>query len=285
MTHLKWLNKNTVWYIAVIVLITVGFVGCIKREEYKKTEINVFLAASLDNVIMDLTEKFNEENPDIKINLNADSSATLLTQIKEGASCDIFFSAAQNQMNELEEEHLIKEGTRRDVLNNQLVVVTLKNSNTKVTGLSDIEKAESIALAGANVPVGKYTREALINIGKLEKVEEVSKITTKAISEKLRITEISEQDNVSKVLLAVAEGSCEVGTIYYSDLYGYEDRLEILETVSHDLTGNVTYPICLVENEEADEAKKKASEKFYEFILSEEAKKVFEQYYFDTNIE
>ncbi len=285
MTHLKWLNKNTVWYIAVIVLITVGFVGCIKREEYKKTEINVFLAASLDNVIMDLTEKFNEENPDIKINLNADSSATLLTQIKEGASCDIFFSAAQNQMNELEEEHLIKEGTRRDVLNNQVVVVTLKNSNTKVTGLSDIEKAESIALAGANVPVGKYTREALINIGKLEKVEDASKITTKAISEKLRITEISEQDNVSKVLLAVAEGSCEVGTIYYSDLYEYEDRLEILEMVSHDLTGNVTYPICLVENEEADEAKKKASEKFYEFILSEEAKKVFEQYYFDTNIE
>ena len=285
MTHLKWLNKNTVWYIAVIVLITVGFVGCIKREEYKKTEINVFLAASLDNVIMDLTEKFNEENPDIKINLNADSSATLLTQIKEGASCDIFFSAAQNQMNELEEEHLIKEGTRRDVLNNQVVVVTLKNSNTKVTGLSDIEKAESIALAGANVPVGKYTREALINIGKLEKVEDVSKITTKAISEKLRITEISEQDNVSKVLLAVAEGSCEVGTIYYSDLYEYEDRLEILEMVSHDLTGNVTYPICLVENEEADEAKKKASEKFYEFILSEEAKEVFEQYYFDTNTE
>ncbi len=285
MTHLKWLNKNTVWYIAVIVLITVGFVGCSKREEYKKTEINVFLAASLDNVIMDLTEKFNEENPDIKINLNADSSATLLTQIKEGASCDIFFSAAQNQMNELEEEHLIKEGTRRDVLNNQVVVVTLKNSNTKVTGLSDIEKAESIALAGANVPVGKYTREALINIGKLEKVEDASKITTKAISEKLRITEISEQDNVSKVLLAVAEGSCEVGTIYYSDLYEYEDRLEILEMVSHDLTGNVTYPICLVENEEADEAKKKASEKFYEFILSEEAKKVFEQYYFDTNIE
>lgn len=282
---MKWLNKNTVWYIAVIVLITVGFVGCIKREEYKKTEINVFLAASLDNVIMDLTEKFNEENPDIKINLNADSSATLLTQIKEGASCDIFFSAAQNQMNELEEEHLIKEGTRRDVLNNQVVVVTLKNSNTKVTGLSDIEKAESIALAGANVPVGKYTREALINIGKLEKVEDASKITTKAISEKLRITEISEQDNVSKVLLAVAEGSCEVGTIYYSDLYEYEDRLEILEMVSHDLTGNVTYPICLVENEEADEAKKKASEKFYEFILSEEAKKVFEQYYFDTNIE
>lgn len=285
MTHLKWLNKNTVWYIAVIVLITVGFVGCSKREEYKKTEINVFLAASLDNVIMDLTEKFNEENPDIKINLNADSSATLLTQIKEGASCDIFFSAAQNQMNELEEEHLIKEGTRRDVLNNQVVVVTLKNSNTKVTGLSDIEKAKSIALAGANVPVGKYTREALINIGKLKKVEDASKITTKAISEELRITEISEQDNVSKVLLAVAEGSCEVGTIYYSDLYGYEDRLEILEMVSHDLTGNVTYPICLVKNEEADEAKKKASEKFYEFILSEEAKKVFEQYYFDTNIE
>ena len=97
--------------------------------------------------------------------------------------------------------------------------------------------------------------------------------------------EISEQDNVSKVLSAVAEGSCEVGTTYYSDTYGYEDDLDILETVSYDLTGDVIYPICQVVNEEADELQAKAAADFYQFILSDEAKEVFDAYYFDTDLE
>ena len=94
--------------------------------------------------------------------------------------------------------------------------------------------------------------------------------------------EISEQDNVSKVLSAVLEGSCEVGTTYYSDIYGFEDELTILETVSYDLTGDVTYPIARVVNEEADEAQSAVADDFLKFILSDEAKAVFEAYYFDT---
>ena len=94
----------------------------------------------------------------------------------------------------------------------------------------------------------------------------------------------SEQDNVSKVLTAVTEGSCEVGTTYYSDTYGYEEELDILETVGYDLTGNVIYPIAQVVNEEADEAQTAAAAEFVEFILSDEAKAVFEAYYFDTDV-
>ena len=97
--------------------------------------------------------------------------------------------------------------------------------------------------------------------------------------------EISEQSNVSKVLTAVAEGSCEVGTTYYSDTYGYEDKLGILEKVSYGLTGNVIYPICRIKNEEAEEQQAKAAEEFCQFLLSDEAKTVFEAYYFDTNVE
>ena len=96
--------------------------------------------------------------------------------------------------------------------------------------------------------------------------------------------EISEQDNVSKVLTAVAEGSCEVGTTYYSDTYGYEDQLDILQTVSYALTGDVIYPIARVVNEEADDTQTAAAEDFLEFILSDKAKAVFESYYFDTNV-
>ena len=255
------------------------------EDKAEETEIQVFIAASLNTVMTELAEMYNEEHPEVKITFNADSSGTLLTQIVEGYECDIFFSAAQKQMDQLEADGLVEDGTRANVVNNQVVVVTLKDSGTAVTGLENLENARSIALAGGSVPVGKYTRQALVNLGKLESVEDVSTITTQQVSEALGGVEISEQDNVSKVLTAVVEGSCEVGTTYYSDTYGYEDDLEILETVSYDLTGDVIYPIARVINEEADDAQIEAAEDFLQFILSDEAKAVFDAYYFDTDVE
>ena len=253
--------------------------------ENPQTEIQVFIAASLNTVMEDLAERYQETSPEVKITLNADSSGTLLTQIQEGYECDIFFSAAQKQMDDLEADGLVKDGTRANVVNNQVVVVTLKDSGTKVTGLETLKDAESIALAGGSVPVGRYTREALKSLGLLGGSKPAEEYTTEEVSAALGGVEISEQDNVSKVLIAVAEGSCEVGTTYYSDTYGYEKELEILETVGYDLTGDVIYPVCLVENPEADDRQAKAAEDFYEFILSEEAKEVFDSYYFDTDVE
>lgn len=251
----------------------------------QETEVQLFIAASLNTVMTDLIERYQEDHPEVSFAVNADSSGTLLTQIEEGYACDIFFSAAQTQMDTLEEDGLVVEGTRANVVNNQVVVVALKDSGTQVTGLENLQDAESIALAGGSVPVGRYTRVALMNLGILEETDEPDQITTQEISEALGGVEISEQSNVSKVLLAVAEGSCEVGTTYYSDTYGYEDDLDILETVSYDLTGDVIYPVCRVQNEEADEAQNAAADDFYEFILSDEAKEVFDSYYFDTDVE
>jgi len=253
-------------------------------ETAEETEIQVFIAASLNTVMTELADMYNEEHPEIKITYNADSSGTLLTQIQEGYECDIFFSAAQKQMDDLEADGLMVEGTRADVVNNQVVVVSLKDSGTKVTGLENLNEAESIALAGGSVPVGRYTRQALVNLGTLPETDDPASITTEEVSEALGGVEISEQDNVSKVLTAVVEGSCEVGTTYYSDTYGYEDDLDILQTVSYDLTGDVIYPIARVVNEEADDAQTAAAEDFLQFILSDEAKAVFDSYYFDTNV-
>lgn len=253
-------------------------------ETAEETEIQVFIAASLNTVMTELADMYNEEHPEIKITYNPDSSGTLLTQIQEGYACDIFFSAAQKQMDDLEADGLMVEGTRADVVNNQVVVVSLKDSGTKVTGLENLNEAESIALAGGSVPVGRYTRQALVNLGTLPETDDPASITTEEVSEALGGVEISEQDNVSKVLTAVVEGSCEVGTTYYSDTYGYEDDLDILQTVSYDLTGDVIYPIARVVNEEADDAQTAAAEDFLQFILSDEAKAVFDSYYFDTNV-
>ena len=256
-----------------------------KTDDAEETEIQVFIAASLNTVMTELAEEYNKEHPEVKITYNADSSGTLLTQIEEGYECDIFFSAAQKQMDQLEKDGLVVDGTRANVVNNQVVVVSLKDSGTKVTGLENLNEASSIALAGGSVPVGKYTRQALVNLGTLNKVDDVSTITTQEISDALGGVEISEQDNVSKVLSAVVEGSCEVGTTYYSDTYGYEDKLDILQKVSYDLTGNVIYPIARVQNDDADEAQNKAADDFIKFITSDAAKAVFDSYYFDTNVE
>lgn len=254
-------------------------------EVPEQTEIQLFIAASLNTVMTDLIRQYQEDHPETAFAVNADSSGTLLTQMEEGYECDIFFSAAQKQMDQLEEAGLMVEGTRANVVNNQVVVVTLKDSGTAVTGLENLQEAESIALAGGSVPVGRYTRVALMNLGILEETEEPDQITTREISEALGGVEISEQSNVSKVLLAVAEGSCQVGTTYYSDTYGYEEELEILETVDYELTGDVIYPVCRVENRWADEEQNRAADDFYEYLLSDEAKEVFESYYFDTDVE
>ncbi len=254
-------------------------------ENAEETEIQVFIAASLSKVMEEVADKYNEEHPEVKITYNADSSGTLLTQIEEGYACDVFFSAAQKQMDTLEtDDQLVIEGTRHNVVNNQVCVIALKDNGTKVTGLDTLKDAESIALADGSVPVGKYTRTALMNAGILPETDDPSAYTTEEVSEALGGVTISEQGNVSKVLAAVVEGSCEVGTTYYSDTYGYENEVEILETIGYDLTGNVIYPIAQIRNDEADDAEAAAAKDFVEFVSSDEMKEVFQKYYFDTNV-
>lgn len=253
-------------------------------EPEEAAELNVFIAASLSDVMGEIANVYNETHPNVKINFNADSSGTLMTQIQEGFECDIFFSAAQKQMDTLEKDGLIVGDTRKNVVNNQVCVVTYKGSGSKVTGLSNIGDAKSIALADGSVPVGKYTRQAMVASKLLSEAEDVCKITTQEISDALGGVEISEQGNVSKVRTAVIEGSCEVGTVYYSDTYGFESDLEIIEKVSYELTGDVIYPVCRIKNDKADEAKNQAADAFYEFIISDEAKAIFDKYLFDTNV-
>ena len=136
-----------------------------KTTAEEETEIQVFIAASLNTVMTELAKEYQKDHPNVKIIYNADSSGTLLTQIEEGYECDLFFSAAQKQMDVLEADGFLVDGTRSDVVNNQVVVITLKDSKTKVKGLANLQDAESIALAGGSVPVGKYTRQALVEYG------------------------------------------------------------------------------------------------------------------------
>lgn len=252
-----------------------------------KAQITVFAAKSLNTVLDEcIIPAYNELQPNVKIIPSYDSSGTLMTQIEEGAQCDVFFSAAQKQMDELEKKGFVVDGTRRNIVNNQVCVVTYKDSGTKVTGLKNLADARSMALADGSVPVGKYTREALAALGMIAVPEDgdVSAVTTQETSEALGGLEINECANVGAVTAAVSEGANEVGTVYYSDTYGLEDRLVILEKVPYKLTGDVIYPAAQIVDEEADAAQKEAAEDFVEFLASDIAKDIFDSYYFDTNV-
>lgn len=254
-------------------------------DQFDDTTVTIFAAKSLNGVVDELIAMYNEEQPNVEVVTSYDSSGTLMEQIEQGAACDLFFSAAQKQMDQLEGDELVVDGTRANVVNNQVCVVTYKGSDTKVTGLEDIDKAESFALADGSVPVGKYTRQAMVNAGMLDKVDDVSTITTREVSDALGGIEINECANVGAVTSAVAEGSNEVGTVYYSDTYGLEDRLEILQVIPYDLTGDVIYPVAQVQNPEAEELESTTAKEFIDFLITDDAKTIFRKYYFDTDVE
>ena len=239
--------------------------------------INVFAAASLKNAMDEIIAEYNKANPDVKISLNTDSSGKLQTQIEEGFACDIFFSAGKKQMEKLKEEGHIKDGTDADLLHNKLCIVAPKDSDTKVTGIANIKDAKSISIGESSVPAGAYAREAL---SKVYPDLGITKESTGAeLKDKLGM-DIIENSNVTKTLLSVVDGFGEVGFVYLTDTYGNED-VKVIEKVDESLTGKITYPIARVNNDEADEKVSAEADKFYDYLKSDSAKKVFEKYLYE----
>lgn len=245
--------------------------GVMAAEEAElKGEVYTFIAASLSNAMEEIQEDFNEIYPDVEILYNADSSGTLQTQIEEGARCDIFFSAADKQMNALVDEELAKKDSVEDILENKVVLIKPKDGETKVTGFENITDAVNLALAGDSVPVGQYAREIFENLGMTDAINEM---------------EINEGKNVTEVLAAVSEGSNEIGIVYATDAASVADSVEIIaEAPEGSLETPVLYPVGLIEDAEASEDDLAAAEAFLEYIKSEDAMAVFEKYGFAAYI-
>ena len=240
--------------------------GVFAADTDLKGEVNTFIAASLSNAMEEIQKDFNETYPDVEILYNADSSGTLQTQIEEGARCDIFFSAADKQMNALVDEDLAKKDTVEDILENKVVLIKPKDGETKVTGFENITDAANIALAGDSVPVGQYAREIFDNLG---------------ITDEVNKMEINEGKNVSEVLAAVSEGSNEIGIVYATDAASVADKVDVIAEAPADaLKTPVLYPVGLIEDKEASEDDAAAAEAFLEYIKSDDAMKVFEKYGF-----
>lgn len=263
--------KKKLAVIALAGMMAAGFTTGNVQAAEPGGELYVFIAASLANAMEEIQKDFNQKYPDVGIFYNADSSGTLQKQIEEGSRCDIFFSAATKQMDALVEEQLAKEDSVEDLLENKVVLIKLKDAETKVTGFENITEAENLALAGEDVPVGQYAREIFTNLGIMDQVEKM---------------EINEGKNVTEVLAAITQGSNEVGVVYATDAASVADQVDIIaEAPVEALETPVLYPVGLTEDQEASSAEQEAAEVFLEYLQTEEAMKVFEEYGFSPYTE
>jgi molybdate transport system substrate-binding protein len=264
------MKKKFLSLIVMVVLTASMITGCSssKAEEVveSETDIYVFIAASLTNVMEEIQSMYAEVAPKVTILYNAHSSGTLEKQIKEGARCDVFFSAATKQMDGLDEAGFVVEGTINNLLMNQVVLIKATGAETLVTSFEDITKASNLALAGESVPAGAYAREIFENIGNIEDVLTM---------------EINEGDTVTAVLAAVSEKSNEVGIVYATDAASMSDAVEIIAVAPEgSLKKPVIYPVGQIVNSEATQEQLDATADFLAFLSTEAALEVFQSYGF-----
>lgn len=258
-------------------------------EQLAETTVYIDIAASLEAVFVDvIIPAYKELQPNVTIEYNTGSSGKLLTGIEEavGIGHDLFFSAGAAQVKTLDEtDGLMVADSRVNLLSNQLCLVKGNDIEIAVTGWDNIAEAKSAAICGGSVPVGKYTRIALMNLGILEQSDSPADYTTEDIAAALGGMEIDEADDVEVAAAKAVEGSVEIATIYYSDYYNHQNDLTILAQDDGTLTGAITYPVCLVENAEADDAEKAAAADFLAFLQTDLCLEAYAQYCFVVTAE
>ena len=232
-----------------------------------ETEITVYAATSMTASLNAVKELYEAANPDVTVTINFGSSGTLLTQIQEGAACDIFISAAQKQMNTLEEAGMLAEGTRFDILENKLALAVPEGNPA---GIESIEQVVSllkdgdilVAMGNSDVPCGQYT----------QKLYEYFGVDEAAVADKL-----SYGNNVGEVAQQVVAGSVSCGFIYHTDAYSY--GLEVIEEATADMVGGrVVYPAAVL----AGAADADACAAFMEYLKGDEASACFAEVGFTT---
>ena len=238
-----------------------------------KTELNVFAAASMTETLNQIAETYKSVEPDVTLTFNFASSGDLLTQIKEGADCDIFISAAPKQMNALDGtladdsdknpdglDELL-EGTRFDMLENK-VVLAVPDGNPKgiesFDQLAELLRAGDVFLAMGNsdVPVGQYTQKIFAHYGLDEQ--------TMADA-----GELTYGSNVKEVTTQVSEGAVDCGIIYATDANAA--GLTAVDEATADMCGQVIYPAAILKNSPNPDAAKA----FLDYLTGDSAGNVF----------
>ncbi len=239
----------------------------------KKTELVVFAAASMTETLNQIKTDYEAQHKDITLTYNFDSSGTLKTQIQEGATCDVFISAAQKQMDQLdaskdetanpEKLDFINSDSRMDLLENKVVLVVPENNPKNINSFDDLKnKLESgdvlMAMGNSDVPVGQYTQKILQYFG----------LDEKALAD---AGEITYGSNVKEVTTQVSEGSADCGIVYYTD--AYSAGLKVVGEATEEMCGKTIYPAAVMKNSEHPEQ----AQEFLAYLSSDAAAKVFEK--------
>lgn len=237
--------------------------GC-GGSEQKPVEIHVSAAASLTNVMNELAELYGKDNPNVKIIFNFGSSGALQQAIENGGDTDLFYSAAQKQMNALDEKGELAEGTRKDLLRNEVVLIVPADSNKGITSYDDVasDKVEKIALGEPKgVPVGQYSEEIFTALNILDAVK------AKAVY----------GSDVRQVLAWTESGEVDCGVVYATDA-AISDKVKVICAAPEGTHKPVIYPAAVIKSSKNLDAAKK----FLDFTSSDVAKKVFAKYGFKS---
>lgn len=268
-------NRKTTGIAALLALsMAAGLTGCgntaadNKSEKPKQIEVVVFAAASMTETLEEIKEVYEAEHEGVTLTFNFDSSGTLKTQIEEGAACDVFISAGQEQMDQLDAAvnpdgaDFVQSDSRINLLENKVTLVVPAKNEKELTGFDDLKTAlESddilLAMGNSDVPVGQYTQKILAYYG----------LDEQALADAGKITYGS---NVKEVTTQVAEGSVDCGIIYCTD--AFSAGLTVVDEATADMCGQVIYPAAVMKNSgDAD-----AAQEFLDYLTTGEAMAVFE---------
>lgn len=248
--------------------------GAQDTQSAQTTELTVFAAASMTETLNQIAEDYKTVDPNVSLTFNFASSGDLLSQIREGADCDVFISAAPKQMNALDGSlkddadknpdglDELLDGTRIDLLENK-VVLAVPEGNPK--GIESFDKLADqlgagevfLAIGNSDVPVGQYTRKIFAHYGLDEQSLADAGVLTYG-------------SNVKEVTTQVSEGAVDCGIIYATDAYSAD--LESVDEATADMCGQVIYPAAVLRNSaHPDEAKA-----FLDYLTGEDAGRVFE---------
>lgn len=244
-----------------VLILTLILLSSIAHGTIHAAELNVFAAASLTDALKEIGADYEKQTDD-KLAFNFGASSLLARQIEEGAPADIFFSADEAKMDQLENKDLVLKGTRKSRLSNSLVIVAAADSDIKISSPSDLAdpKIRRIALADPKaVPAGVYSKAFL------EKEKLWSAVEPKVVP----------TDNVRAALAAVESGNIEAGMVFKTDA-AISKKVKVAYEVPSAESPKISYPMAVMKSSKAIESAKK----FLDYLGSDAAAKIFEKYGF-----
>ena len=236
-------------------------------------ELTVFAAASLTETLNRIAEDYKVVAPNVTLTFNFDSSGTLKTQIQEGAVCDVFLSAGQKQMDQLDKTadasvnteglDFVAEGTRVNLLENKVALCVAEGSDVSIASFDDLAKALEgtdilMAMGNSDVPVGQYTQQILAYYN----------LDEEALANAGKITYGS---NVKEVTTQITEGSVDCGVVYCTD--AFSAGITPVDYATEEMCGQVIYPAAVLNvSQHSEEA-----QAFLDYLQTDAAMQVFEE--------